>query len=85
MDSSLAAQIANPANQNLVRLYDVRATGGGWQSSLITRMGQGGRSDIPGVFGAGRAEVLGAGSGGTRAVPSSGGGSSGPSQGSFIK
>ena len=81
VDYIVDSKIAQPANQNLVRLYDVRATGtGGWQSSLITRMGQGGRSDIPGVFGAGRAEGLGAGSGGTRAIPSSGG-----SGGSSIK
>ena len=81
MDASLAARIANPTNQNMVRLFDVRNGTNGLP--FTTRMSTEG-SGIPRGFGAGRAEALGAGSGGTRAVPS-GGGSSGPSQGSFIR
>ena len=78
--------IAQPANQNMVRLlFDVRATGTHGGPSFFVRMSEGSGSGLPrGGFSAGHAEGLGAGSASTRSVPSHSG-SSGPSQAPFIK
>ncbi len=87
MYASVAARIANqqPANLNMVRLFDVNRATGTSGYTFAPRISEGGGSGIPrGGFSACHTEGLGAGLVGTRAVPSRGG-SSGPSQGSFIK
>jgi len=84
VEASLRTHIANPANQNMVRLFDVRATGTNG-SSFITRMSTEGRG-VPqtGFSGIGHTEGFSSSSAGSRAVPSSSG-SGAPSQTPFIK
>ena len=82
MEAAIARRIAQPvANQNTALLFDVRNGTNGL--SFTTRMSTEG-SGIPRGFGVGRSEGVGVGSDGARAIPS-GGGSSGPSQGTFIR